>query len=115
MTKRSLLLLAVLLPFLAYTAWAFADVGLVGAFEAALGTPVGVQVGLDLLIALGLFVFWMWQDASARGRNPLGWTLLVCGTGSIGALVYLIARERQAASPSVTSASASRRASAMSL
>lgn len=46
---------------------------------------------VDLVIALGLFLAWMWKDAKAAGRNPWPWLLLTLATGSIGALVYLLA------------------------
>lgn len=48
------------------------------------------QIFLDLVIALGLFLVWMWRDAKATGRNPWPWLLLTLAIGSFGALGYLI-------------------------
>ena len=42
------------------------------------------------LIALGLFLVWMWRDAKAEGRNPWPWILITLATGSIGPLIYLL-------------------------
>jgi hypothetical protein len=48
------------------------------------------QIFLDLVIALGLFLVWMWRDAKATGRNPWPWLLLTLAIGSFGPLGYLI-------------------------
>ncbi|MCG8617510.1 MAG: hypothetical protein MI802_14925 [Desulfobacterales bacterium] len=48
------------------------------------------QVFFDLVIALGLFLVWMWRDATSSGRNPWPWVLFTLTMGSFGPLVYLI-------------------------
>jgi hypothetical protein len=55
------------------------------------------QVFADLVIALSLFLVWMWRDARANGRNPWPWLLLVATAGSIGALLYLLWTPQQTA------------------
>ncbi|HCY84675.1 MAG TPA: DUF2834 domain-containing protein [Desulfobacteraceae bacterium] len=48
------------------------------------------QVFFDLVIALGLFLGWMWGDATSSGRNPWPWMLLTLSMGSFGPLIYLL-------------------------
>jgi hypothetical protein len=48
------------------------------------------QVFFDLIIALGLFIVWMWRDALNAGRNPWPWLLITLSVGSFGPLIYLI-------------------------
>lgn len=50
------------------------------------------QVLVDLVIALGLFLVWMWRDAQASGRNPWPWLVLTLAAGSFGPLLYLLTR-----------------------
>ena len=50
------------------------------------------QVLVDLVIALGLFLAWMWRDAQTSGRNPWPWLVLTLAAGSFGPLLYLLTR-----------------------
>ena len=50
----------------------------------------GAQVFADLVIALVLFLMWMWRDAKATGRNPWPWIVITLAAGSFGPLVYLL-------------------------
>jgi len=79
-----------LIAFLALTAIAAWQHGYLGVFAYQFQNLAGIQVLVDLVIALSLFLVWMWQDAKAAGRNPWPWLLLTLATGSIGALVYLL-------------------------
>lgn len=47
---------------------------------------------VDLSIALGIILVWMWQDAKHRGVSILPHILLTLTLGSVGPLVYLIQR-----------------------
>lgn len=80
----------VLIAFLALTGVALWYHGYWGIFEPHFKSFGAGQVLADLVIALGLFLVWMWQDAKAAGRNPIPWVLLTLGTGSIGPLLYLL-------------------------
>ena len=51
------------------------------------------QVFADLLIALGLVMIWMWQDAKVIGRNPWPWIIATLAVGSFGPLGYLLTRK----------------------
>ena len=84
------LLVSVLAAFLALTGFAVWQHGYLGIFQIELESSAGWQVLADLVIALSLFLVWLWRDAKAAGRNPIPWTILILATGSIGALVYLI-------------------------
>jgi hypothetical protein len=87
--KRTILLLA-LLVFLGLTGMALYQDGVVAIFRLAITPYAGAQVFWDLVIALSLFLVWMWKDARSVGRNPWPWILAVLATGSIGALIYLL-------------------------
>jgi hypothetical protein len=91
------LLLAVLAAFSVLTALAVWTHGLWGIFEPLLTTLAGAQVLVDLVIALGLFLVWMWRDARRLNRNPWPWLLLTLAAGSFGPLLYLLTRRETAA------------------
>lgn len=93
MNRTVLLLGLVLVDFLGLTAWSLYHHGYVGLLEVPLSTPAGIQVLFDLVIALSLFMAWMWRDARERGISPYPFLLLTATLGSIGALFYLLRRE----------------------
>ncbi|MHC4393619.1 MAG: DUF2834 domain-containing protein, partial [Planctomycetota bacterium] len=71
MTKRFLILFLTLDVLLAVTGLAIYQHGLIGFFQDAVVTSANLQILVDLCIAMGLFVTWMWRDAKKRGKNPL--------------------------------------------
>ena len=87
--KRTLLVI-VLAAFLVLTGIAIWQHSYFGIFQTQFETSTGLQVLVDLTIALVLILLWLWNDAKAAGRNPIPWTILIMITGTIGALVYLI-------------------------
>ncbi len=87
---RRIVLTITLIALLALTAVAVWQHGYLGVFSHQFQNMAGIQVLVDLVIALGIFLVWLWQDARSAGRNPWPWTLLILATGSIGALVYLL-------------------------
>lgn len=91
------LLILTLVAFSALTALALWQHGLWGIFQPLLSSTAGLQVFVDLVIALTLFMVWMWHDARQTGRNPWPWIVLTLLTGSFGPLIYLLGRP--AASP----------------
>lgn len=95
---------AFLLPALAFdalllvTLWAGWQTGSATSWLPWLGTsPWGAQVGLDLVLSLGLVSVWVLRDASARGVSGVPWVLATLTTGSFGPLVYLMVRAIQEA------------------
>jgi hypothetical protein len=52
---------------------------------------------VDLVIALGVILAWLWRDARARGSSPLPYVLITMFTGSIGPLLYLLRRKEASA------------------
>ena len=50
------------------------------------------QYFIDLVIALGLVMIWMWHDCRARDKNPLPWIVVTFMLGSLVPLTYLIVR-----------------------
>jgi len=92
MNKKQIGLAVLLFDFAALTAYAVAQYGIVGLFEAAFANAATTLVFVDLAIALSLVIAWMWQDARARGVSPLPYVVLTLGFGSVGPLLYLIRR-----------------------
>jgi Terpene cyclase DEP1 len=67
-----------------------------GILRYQLANLAGLQVLVDLFIALALFIVWMWPNARAKGRNPWVWLAITLVIGSFGPLLYLLlARESQ--------------------
>ncbi len=87
---RRIILIVTLTAFLALTVMAVMQHGYSGIFTQQFQSYGGAQVLIDLVIALSLFLIWMWNDAKTAGRNPLPWVVLILATGSIGALIYLL-------------------------
>ncbi|NJN97377.1 MAG: DUF2834 domain-containing protein [Anaerolineales bacterium] len=87
---RRIVLIITLIAFLALTVITVWQHGYLGIFEHEFQSLAGIQVLVDLIIALSIFLVWMWNDAKSAGRNPLPWLLLTLATGSIGALIYLL-------------------------
>ena len=87
---QRIVLIITLIAFLALTTIAFLQHGYWGIIAPQLQSFGTVQVLADLIIALGLFLVWMWRDARAEGRNPWPWLLLTLTIGSIGPLIYLL-------------------------
>ncbi len=83
------LILAILLPFAAYSTYAVYQVGYVGIFTSHFHTA-GFQVLADLVIACLLAMVWMWRDAAASGRNVWPFIVLTLTLGSVGPLLYLL-------------------------
>src|SRR5262245_17742298 len=109
MNAKQIGLSVLLADFVAFTAYALYQYGYVGFFEVAIGDTVGVQLLVDLVIALSLFTIWMIRDARERGIAPLPYLVLVLTLGSIGALAYLIRRESQPQSHAMHAAVAATR------
>lgn len=85
-------LIVVLLAFSALTAVALWQHGYWGIFTPHFQSFAGAQVLTDLVIALSLFLAWMWRDARAAGRNPWPWLVLTLAAGSFGPLLYLLSQ-----------------------
>ena len=78
-----------LIPFTALTLWAAYEYGGTGILEYQLATSAGLQVWIDLVIAMVLFLIWMFPDAKKHGRNPWPWVPVTLIFGSFGPLLYL--------------------------
>lgn len=83
------LVLAILLPFALYSTYVVYTVGYVAIFTSHFNV-VGMQVLIDLVLACGLAMVWMWRDAAATGRNVWPFLLTTLFLGSIGPLAYLL-------------------------
>jgi hypothetical protein len=90
--RRTLLITTTVL-FGALTAAALWQHGYWGIAEPHFQSFGGAQVLADLVIALILFLVWMWHDAKATGRNPWPWIAVTLTLGSFGPLFYLLTRK----------------------
>lgn len=94
MNTKRIALTILLADFLAMSAWAVYQIpNPMDWIPLATANWVTIQIGLDLVVACGIGVGWMWADARKRGIQPLGYALLTVCTGSVGLLTYLIRRE----------------------
>jgi len=93
MNARGLLVCLVLVPFLAATLALVADVGVTGFYREVASSPVGIQVFVDLAIALGLVLIWMRTDAREHGLPYFPYVVVTLAIGSVGPLAYLLHRE----------------------
>ena len=93
MNFRLFLLLDVLVTFLGYTLYVLATVGYVAFFQQALATPVGIQLVVDVVLALSLALIWMRGDAKTSGVPFAPYVVVTLVLGSVGPLGYLLHRE----------------------
>ncbi|MFH7242268.1 MAG: DUF2834 domain-containing protein [Spirulina sp.] len=96
---RSLLVVA-LISLGGISAVALWQYGYLGIFATEFQSTAGMQVLADLVIALSLFLVWMWRDAKATGRNPWPWLIMTLTMGSFGPLFYLLTQKSAAAAES---------------
>jgi hypothetical protein len=89
-TMQRNLLIITLIALSIVTALALWHDGLWGIFAPNFKSFGEFQVFFDLVIALGLFLVWMWRKETAAGRNPWPWLLITLAIGSFGPLLYLI-------------------------
>jgi hypothetical protein len=92
MQPRSRLALAVFVPFTAFSFWVIAQSGVTGLFH-VLRAPWGLQVFLDLVIAMTVASTVVARDARARGLKAWPWFLAMAALGSIGLLGYFVYRD----------------------
>ena len=93
------LLITVTAAFSAFTLWVLAQTGLVGFYLQLFSSLAGVQVFVDIAIALVLVLAWMWRDAHAAGRRFWPYAAITLTLGSIGPLLYLLLTPAQARAP----------------
>lgn len=96
MSTRQLACLALLVPFLALTAYVLATAGLAGFYTDMVQSPSTVLAGADLTISLGLILFWMQGDARATGTPLVPYVAVTLAIGVAGPLCYLLHREARA-------------------
>ena len=106
MTAAKILLSSVLTLFLALTGLVIYQHGYVGFFELANANSATRLLGVDLVIALGLFLVWMRVDSRERGMAFLPYLLITLTLGSAGPLLYLIRRESRRLAPQASAARA---------
>jgi len=91
---RQILLVVLLVGFGAFTAEAIYAHGIAGFVSSALSSLAGIQVSLDLVIALSLVLGWMYDDARERDAAFWPFAAVTLVLGSLGPLAYLLVRER---------------------
>jgi hypothetical protein len=93
------LLITVTAVFSAFTLWVLAQTGLIGFYVQLFSSFAGIQVFVDIVIALVLVLAWMWRDAHAAGRRFWPYAALTLTLGSIGPLLYLLLMPSAAHAP----------------
>lgn len=86
-------LIVVLVAFGVFTDLLVYKDGYTGFLRLAARDDWGLQMLLDVSIAIGLFAFWMIPDARRRGITPWPYFVACIALGSIGALAYLVHRQ----------------------
>ncbi len=81
---------ALLVDYLALTAWACNAAGWDGIVSTVSG-PAGIQMTAELVLFFGVAATFIHRDAKRRGRNAAGWAAGVMCSGIVGVLLYLIA------------------------
>lgn len=92
---KLVILIAGWVGFLVLTALALVEQGYWGIVAPHFQSLAGLQVFVDLVIALLLVAIWMILDARQRGVAFWPWLLLTLVLGSIGPLSYLLMRQWQ--------------------
>lgn len=90
MRTQQIGLAVVLAGFSALTAYTVYQHGYIGFFQLMAANAATITASVDLVIALGLILLWIGQDAWERGISPFPYVLLTLALGSIGPLLYLI-------------------------
>ncbi len=96
MNAKQIGLSLVLADFVALTGYAVYHHGYLAFFELHAFNAIGVQIFVDLVIALCVVMGWMVGDAKKHGISPAPYVALTLTLGSIGPLLYLIRREGSA-------------------
>ncbi len=96
MNTKRLILSAVLLDYLAFTAWALYAAGWAGVVD-TVASPIGLQMTAELLLFFGVAATYVYRDAQARGLKAGRWAASVMCTGIVGVLIYLIQRSKSPA------------------
>lgn len=97
MNWKIALLIAVTVAFLGLTAYVPYVYGPIDWLPPLFDNPATVLVTVDLCLALTMLGGWIVADARRRGISPAPYLAIMVMTGSAGALLYLIRRERAAA------------------
>jgi hypothetical protein len=82
----------VLFPFLAFSVWVALVDGPVGFLALAGREPWGLQMLLDLALALSFVTGWMVVDARRKAIKVWPFVAMTIALGSIGPLSYLLVR-----------------------
>jgi hypothetical protein len=95
MTLKRIGLAVVLAAFLALSAYAVYQHGVLGLFQLVLANSATTLAFVDLVIALSMVMVWMWGDARRRGVSPMPYVLVTLALGSAGPLLYLLTRDEE--------------------
>ncbi len=91
--QRIVFLGVVLVAFSAFSTVVVMAEGYWGFLTLAANEPWGLQVFLDLTLAMGMLWLFLWGDAREQGISPWPYLIATPFVGSMSPLVYLIHRE----------------------
>ena len=89
MNTKKILLSALLVDYVAFSAWAASQAGWSGIVQ-GVTSPVGMQMTAELLLFFAVGATYVHRDARRRGRAAGAWAASVMCTGIVGVLLYLI-------------------------
>lgn len=81
--------MAVVVPFMAWTAFAMTKEGFVAFWPVLMGSYWGVQIWIDRVMSVTIAFFLLQNRARAVGLKSEVWVIVVILTGSIGLLLML--------------------------
>lgn len=93
MTRKRFLFILLFIDFALLSGWSLWHVGFIGIFEAGLDNPGSIQIFVDLFIAAGIALGFIWQDAKKKGINAVPYVIVTAALGSFGLIAYMIRRE----------------------
>jgi hypothetical protein len=82
----------VIAGFGAFSVWVAATHGYTGFLSLVRREPWGLQMLLDLAIALSFAIGWMRHDAKRRGITSWPYVAMTIALGSLGVLAYVVRR-----------------------
>ncbi len=90
---KKILIIFVILVFSAVTAIPILEYGLMGFLKNSINNSGSFQIFIDLVIASGLVIIWMFHDAKKNGLPRIPYIVFTVIAGSFGSLFYLLHRQ----------------------
>lgn len=87
------LILIVTIGFAILTIFSLVEFGFIGIILQGVQNSATLQIYVDLIITLLLFLVWLKHDTKRKGRNFYLWLVITLIFGGFGPLFYLLTRK----------------------